>query len=275
MNDYSKLDQPEILPYFFAPRQEDKTALPDGATDVSISVAPDVQIGCRFFLVDETAPCILFFHGKGETVSDFDTVGPQFNEAGLNFFVAGYRGYGWSSGQPSVSAMFADAGAMLQETLRWKEQHNCTGPLFIMGRSLGSACAIDVAARFPEACKGLIIESGFADTLTLAKSLGVPLDQFALEEHEGFNNLEKIARIEKPTFIFHGARDTIIPPAAAEKLQSFSGAKSKEFQIVPGAEHNTVRSCAGTTYFRVLKQFVDKITGASSWRKRRMAVKKN
>lgn len=275
MNDYSKLDQPEILSYIFNPRQEEITPLPDGACDVAVTVAPDVQIGCRFYLVDEEAPCILFFHGKRETVCEYDMLGTQFNEVGLNLLVTDYRGYGWSSGQPTVTTMYADAEVLLQETLKWKEEHNYSGPLFLMGRSLGSTCAIDLAGRFPEKCKGLIIESGFAESLPLALALGIPAEKYQIEEHQSFNNLKKIALVDKATFIIHGARDTIIPPAEAEKLQSHSGAKSKEFQVVPGADHNSIVSTAGKTYFRVLKQFTDKITGASSWRKRRKAVKQS
>jgi len=273
MADYSKLDRPEILSHIFYPRQDAVTPPPDGATDVNIVVAPEVVIGCRFYLTDPTAACLLYFHGNGETVADHDAIGAQFNEAGLNFLVTDYRGYGWSSGQPSVSAMFRDGEALFQESKKWLEAHGCTGALFLMGRSLGSACAIDLAEKFPDAIKGLIIESGFADTLPLASSLGLDLQDQNIEEDDCFNNMTKIARVTKPTFILHGARDEIIPAAEAEKLQSFCGAKSKEFQIVPGAGHNTIMAVAGRLYFQVIKQFIDKTTGASSWRRRRKAAK--
>jgi pimeloyl-ACP methyl ester carboxylesterase len=85
--------------------------------------------------------------------------------------------------------------------------------------------------------------------------------------------MAKIARITKPTFILHGARDEIIPAAEAEKLQACCGAKSKEFQIVPGADHNSIMAVAGRLYFQTIKQFIDKISGTSSWRKRRKAAK--
>jgi pimeloyl-ACP methyl ester carboxylesterase len=142
-----------------------------------------------------------------------------------------------------------------------------------MGRSLGSACAIDLAEKYADGIKGLIIESGFADTLPLAASLGLELNDHDLTEDECFNNMAKIVHVTKPTFILHGARDQIIPVAEAEKLQSFCGAKSKEFQIVPGADHNTIMAVAGRLYFQAIKQFIDKITGTSSWRRRRKAAK--
>ena len=273
MTDYSKLDHPEILSHIFFPQQEAVTPLPPGACDLTITMEPGVSIGCRFHIRDPSAPCILYFHGNGETVSDLDLIGQRYNEAGMNLLVTDYRGYGWSTGQPSVSSMFRDGEILFQESKKWMVNNGCTGALFLMGRSLGSACAIDLAAKFSDEIKGVIIESGFADTLPLACSLGLELNDHDIAEEECFNNMAKIALITKPTFILHGALDEIIPAAEAEKLQSFCGAKSKEFQVVPGADHNSIIAVAGNLYFQVIKQFIDKITGVSSWRKRRKATK--
>jgi pimeloyl-ACP methyl ester carboxylesterase len=273
MVDYSKLDCPQILSHIFYPRQEPVTPLPPGACDLTFEMEPGVHIGCRFYLVDRAAPCILYFHGNGETVSDHDTLGPQYNEVGINLLVTDYRGYGWSSGQPGVAAMFNDGERLLRETRTWLCENSYTGALFLMGRSLGSACAIDLAAKFSDDIKGLIIDSGFADTLPLAQSLGLNLNDFDIQEEDCFNNSAKIERVTKPTFILHGARDALIPAAEAEKLQSFCGAKSKEFQVVPGADHNSIIAVAGRLYFQAIKQFIDKITGVSSWRRRRKVAK--
>ncbi len=273
MVDYSKLDCPQILSHIFYPQQEAVTPLPPGACDLNFEMEPGVRIGCRFYLVDQDAPCILYFHGNGETVSDHDTIGPQYNEVGINLLVTDYRGYGWSSGQPSVAAMFSDGEALWHEARKWLHEKGYTGALFLMGRSLGSACAIDLAAKFSDEIKGLIIESGFADTLPLAQSLGLNLSDFEITEEECFNNSAKIALVTKPTFILHGARDELIPAVEAEKLQSFCGAKNKEFQVVPGADHNSIIAVAGRLYFQTIRQFIDKITGVSSWRKKRKTTK--
>ena len=69
--------------------------------------------------------------------------------------------------------------------------------------------------------------------------------------------------------ILHGARDQLIPPSEAEKLQAESGARNKQFLLIPGADHNTMISTAGRLYFQTIRQFIDTITGASSWRNKR------
>ena len=42
-----------------------------------------------------------------------------------------------------------------------------------MGRSLGSASALEIAAHYPEEISGLILESGFAHTYNLFMTLGI------------------------------------------------------------------------------------------------------
>jgi alpha-beta hydrolase superfamily lysophospholipase len=273
MQKHSKLDHPSILSSIFHPRVCGRTPLPIGATDVEIETEPGVTIGCRFHISEPAAPNILFFHGNGEIVADYDEIGPHYNKAGMNLLVTGYRGYGWSNGSPTISSMFADAEILFHETQKWLSAHNHTGPLFFMGRSLGSVPAIDLATRHENAIKGLILESAIAETLPLARILGIDLDKTGISEEDGFNNLKKIESITKATFILHGARDEIIRADEAEKLQSHSGAKSKEFLVIPGADHNTMIATGGTLYFQTIKQFIDKTTGVTNWRRRRKKEK--
>jgi pimeloyl-ACP methyl ester carboxylesterase len=157
---------------------------------------------------------------------------------------------------------------------QWLKQQGYTGALFVMGRSLGSASAIDVAVNHSDELTGLIIESGFAKTLPLAKMLGVDLAVMGITEEQGFNNSGKIARFTKPTFILHGQYDQLIPLWQAETLQAESGAKNKELQIVPGADHNSLIAVAGPLYFQAIRKFVDKAAGtAPDWRERRRQFK--
>jgi uncharacterized protein len=269
MQEYVKLDQPEILSRLFYPRHEPKTSLPIGSVDVEFEVESDIFLGCRFHIHGAAAPSIIYFHGNGEIVCDYDEIGREYTNVGCNLFVMSYRGYGWSSGTPTVQSMFNDGRKLFPEIVAWLSEKGHTGPVFIMGRSLGSACAIDLAALHGDSVKGLIIESGFADTLPLLKILGISPVTTGLKEEDGFGNGKKIARVRIPTLILHGARDQLIPASEAEKLQSDSGARNKQFFLIPGADHNTVISTAGKLYFQTIQQFLNTVTGTSSWRNRR------
>ncbi len=269
MKSYSKLDQKDILQFIFHPRQEEQHPKPEESIDFNVNIDKDITLGCRLFIHDIKAPTILYFHGNGETVLDYDLIAPLYNKTGLNFIISSYRGYGWSSGIPTVTSMINDCEPILQKTQQICQQHNLAGPLFVMGRSIGSVAAIDLAYKFDDTFKGLIIESGFADTLPLLSNLGFNLDNNSLQEQDGFGNRDKIASITIPTLILHGAADTIIPIPQAERLQAFSGARAKKFFVVPGADHNSILMAGGEHYFSTIKSFINDITGQTSWRKSR------
>jgi len=268
--DYSKLDQPEVLQILFHPRREaDAGSLPDNAVDNSIIVAEGVRVHARFHLTGQEEPNILFFHGNGEIVSDYDDIGPFYTKYGMNFLAVDYRGYGKSTGSPTVTTMLQDTHRVLDAVKMWLSTAEHTGPLILMGRSLGAAAALELAAGHADAVAGLVIESGFATTLPLLINLGVDVARLGITEEDGFRNVRKISSFTKPTLIIHGQYDEIIPVNAAAILQAQSPARAKEFQVVPGASHNTIIASAGELYFSVIKQFCNKISGIRAQRRRR------
>ncbi|XOF32647.1 MAG: alpha/beta hydrolase [Candidatus Electrothrix sp. YB6] len=267
------MDRPEVQRLLFHPRRAERTPLPEGAEDIDIEVEPGIRIGCRFFPAGKDKPTILFFHGNGEIVTDYDAIGPVYVRHNLNLLVTDYRGYGWSDGTPSFSALLADCHTLYAEAKQFLQDKGYSPTLFLMGRSLGSASAIELARTYNEEISGLIIDSGFAETLPLAETLGADLEEVDIPEEQTFNNSAKIRQVTKPTFLLHGQRDTLIPLWQAEKLHAECGARTKELQVVPGAEHNSLISIGGKYYFLAIQQFVEKVTGASDWRNRRKKFK--
>lgn len=269
------MDNPQVLQLLFHPRKESRNTPPTDAVDIDTVVGDGIRIGCRAYTVSKTAPIIIFYHGNGEIVADYDEIGGMYQQQGLNFAVADYRGYGWSEGTPLVSTFLADANQVFDQIREWFSENGYTGELFVMGRSIGSACAIDVAVNRNEDLTGLIIESGFAKTLPLAKVLGLDLEAIGVHEGQTFDNDGKIAKFEKPTLILHGQFDQLIPVWQAERLHAQCGGKKQELQIVPGADHNSLITVAGVLYFQTIKKWIDKTIGAvPDWRERRRAFKK-
>ncbi|MHB8810449.1 MAG: alpha/beta hydrolase [Desulfobulbaceae bacterium] len=267
------LDRPEILRVLFHPLQTGRNQPPAGAQDLDLPMTDGVVIGCRLFTAGKDAPLILFFHGNGETVPDYDDIGPLYAAQQINFLVADYRGYGWSGGSPSVGSMLRDGRTIYRLVRQWLQENGYSGKVLVMGRSLGSASAIDLAAEYDTEISGLLIESGFAETVPLARTLGIDLAALGIAEKNGFNNSSRIEKVSKPTFILHGQEDSLIPLWQAQKLHAACGARSKELQIVPRADHNTLLAVAGMLYFQEIKRFVDKVTGAADWRARRKQMK--
>lgn len=265
---YGKLDLPEVAAVMFHPRPELPGVEGSDGEAFSFAVAEGIEIGGRFHLAGPADPHILFFHGNGEIVADYDDIGGHYVAHGLNFLAVDYRGYGTSSGVPSASTMIADAHVVFRRVREWMAEQGRTGPLLLMGRSLGTASAVELATAFEEDVAGLIIESGFATTMPLLIRLGVDVGRLGIREADCFNNVLKIERFTKPTFILHAQNDQIIPVQEAAILQAQCAAKSKELQIVPGADHNSILAVAGMMYFEVIRRFVHKACGIHPPRRR-------
>lgn len=260
--DYSKLDHPDILTVLFHPRRSPYPQPVPPAIDHDIEVDQGVRIGLRFYpAASDEAPNIIFFHGNGEIAADYDVVGPGYNRRGVSLLVADYRGYGRSSGVPTATAIMRDTHVVFESARQWLKANGRTGPVVVMGRSLGSACALEAAAQAQEKIAGLILESAFAITLPLLKRLGADVQALGLTEADGFKNLEKIALITKPTLIIHARHDEIIPVVSAELLQVHCAARSKEFHVIPAAGHNNILACAGELYFELIQRFTDRLQG--------------
>jgi alpha-beta hydrolase superfamily lysophospholipase len=234
-----------------------------------MTVAPEVSLVCRFHAAAAEAPTLFYCHGGGESCATFNDEAGNFVRHGINVFLASYRGYGLSSGAPSVSAMLLDGRSLFGQASEWLAGHGFTGPLFVMGRSLGSVCAIDIAHKFDDKIKGLCLESGYAETAPVLEALGVQSAAIPPLEDAGFDNLGKITAIKLPTLIFHGAKDTVVPVVQAEKLQASAGARNKQFYLVPGAAHDTVSKTGGELYYQKIKEFIDSVCGLNTWRQRR------
>ncbi len=252
----SVLDRPEILNILFHPRPAPDAAPPEGAEDINIAAPDGVSLGCRFYPASKNMAHILFFHGNGEIAADYDAVGPVYRDYGLNFIVADYRAYGKSTGTPTVTAMLSDAHLILDGVRDRMNRDGRSGSLWLMGRSLGSAPALELAAARPEGISGLIIESGFAGTVSLLSHLGIDAEALGLKESAVFSNADKIACYKGPTLIIHAQYDHIIPLDHGKTLYKNSPSKNREMEVVANADHNTVMIMAGHAYFKRISDFI-------------------
>ncbi|MBD3306478.1 alpha/beta fold hydrolase [candidate division KSB3 bacterium] len=257
---YSALDKLEILWYIFHPRKEEHGAetTPE-MREIRIPVEPDVVVGSRVYPADPAAPTLIFFHGNGEIVADYHELGMLFTRLALNFWAVDYRGYGRSTGVPTCTAMMRDCHVIFQFVQEWLAQQQHSGPVIVMGRSLGSASAIELATSYPEAIDAVIIESGFAYNLPLLRTLGVNVDAFDITEEEGFQNLEQIKHIQQPTLIIHAERDHIIPFSEGRELYDACPATEKTLLKIANASHNNILLYGMSEYISGIKRLADHV----------------
>jgi fermentation-respiration switch protein FrsA (DUF1100 family) len=266
--DYSVLDRPEVLMFLFHPRPEPAVspAQPSESelrtathTDVMIPVQQDIAIGGRFHMAQKFGANILFFHGNGEIVADYDELGNRYNQSGINFLAVDYRGYGRSGGQPTVTAMMRDCHSIFDYVGQWLRQNNFQGPVILMGRSLGSASVLELAAAYRNQVDGLIIESGFAHAGPLLKLLGTNVKDLGFREENGFQHIAKIKHFDKPTLIIHAEFDHIIPFSDGQALYDASPSAAKTLVKIAGANHNDIFVRGLQQYLRAIRDLVQTV----------------
>jgi pimeloyl-ACP methyl ester carboxylesterase len=241
------LDRPDILSRLFHPRPDmspSGTGLP-----VMIPVEGNIAVGACLHLADKAATNILFFHGNGEIVADYDDVGPLYSKLGVNFLPVDYRGYGRSGGSPTIAHMLGDSHAIFDFITTWLRKNGYTGRMVVMGRSLGSASALELGTVRQAEVSGMILESAFAYGLPLLELLGVRIEAPDAVEKKVFGHIRKMASFRKPVLIIHAEHDHIIPLSDGRALFEACRCDSRTFLEIEGADHNNI-------FFRGLSRYM-------------------
>ena len=271
--DYAALDSPAASAASFYPRRQ-WTDTPDGAVDYAVSVADGVRLSCRFFAVGRSNPTLLFFYGNGETVAAYDDIAPLYNRIGVNFCIADYRGYGAAEGEPAFTKMLSDARRMLEWLRGTMDALRFTGPLFVMGRSMGRHAAFELAAAAATAddsdsaantaanrISGVIIESGRPTLARFTQFLPPDTARILEDAYRA-----KVQSISIPTLVIHGQWDETAPLADAVAMFNGIRAADKYLAIIPGAGHNDLMYVGYQQYFAAIRRFMAQHGGGDNGR---------
>ncbi len=257
---YSKLDSTAILPTLFPPTHKTRDTSSGGG--ITVKIHPSCS--CRLFYKDKGNPIFISFLPENS-----ELFAEKLVQYGINIFVITVNPYNAEKGQPTITDMMNSLSKILNNIKECMAENELTGKLFITAKSAGSVFALELACIFQDEFKGVILESCVCETIPFLEAAGIDKEDLCFEEDEGFNNLKKIEKIKLPTMFLHGSRDTLVAPSLAEKLQASSGARTKQFHLVPGADHWSVAEAAGELYYQTIKTFVDTVCGINTWRQRR------
>jgi hypothetical protein len=183
-----------------------------------------------WFLDNEAAKTVLFFHGNGGNISyGFERL-KIFQELQLNALVFDYRGYGQSEGSIEKEADFyADGRSALDFLITQKKIS--PAKIIIWGASLGGAVAIQLATE--DKFFAVIIESTFSSLDdTAAQQFWFLPTKLLLSFH--FNSIEKIKNVQSPLLLIHSETDEMISFSQGKQL--FERASDpKDFFAIHGA----------------------------------------
>ena len=253
--DYSVLDNPEASARSFHPLRG-WTETPDGAVDCVVTVADGTNLSCRFFAVGRANPTVLFFYGGGENVARYDDIAPHYTRIGANLFVADYRGFGASGGSPSFNAILSDAHEVLDRLQATMRVLRFTGPLYVMGRSMGRHAAGELAITAGDRINGVIIESGRPHLGRIAQGLAPEIMQALEEDYQA-----KFYSITIPALVIHGQWDDTAPLAGAVDMFNKLETVHKHLEIIPGAGHNDLMYVGFQQYFNAIRGFMARYAG--------------
>lgn len=143
-----------------------------------------------------------------------------------------------SEGKASEAGLYSDA----KSVYRWLVDERGVDPrrLFLMGNSLGSAVAADLAMERKVA--GVVMLGAFTHTPAIARHRIRWLPDWYLEWNDTrFDSLVRVPRVQAPILVGAGAEDRVIPPEEARLV--FEAARPpKRWLLIDGAGHNDIFS---------------------------------
>lgn len=231
----------------------------------TLEVADGTRLYSLRLLRDDARATVLYFGGNGYRIgaaARFSALG--YSDIPVNLILVDHRGYGASTGEPTMAAMLDDALQVYDRTLA--DPAIAAGPLIVHGQSLGSFMAGHVADH--RRLDGLVLESSATSAedwmeygrsrQSLWKRMLVRRIVIA-DTLAGRGNLPVAARLDEPVLFVVGADDTTTPPAFSERLYAETPLPDahKHLLVVPGRGHN--RATLSEDFREAMTAFVNGI----------------
>lgn len=219
------------------------------------------------FLRSDAVATVLYFGGNGYTLAKWAPITARaYKEAPVNFVLVDHRGYGASTGTPTLDALMSDALRIYDGLVSDSEMNGL--PLIVHGHSLGSFMAGHVAASRRVA--GLILESSVTTTedwtahLRSKQSAWIraliwrvkPDDSLA-----GKGNLGIASALDESVLFVVGANDDVTPPRFSRELFDAVplSLDRKHLLIVPDKSH--MNAWDSPEFRTALSAFVTQVVG--------------
>ncbi len=199
-----------------------------------------------------TRPTLLYCYGNAMHLRECLYTLDDFRRLGVNVMIPEYEGFGMSEGSAGEQGCYAAAEAAWRH-LRGRKDVD-PARIVASGWSLGSAVAVDLAARHPEVA-GLAVFSAFTRMADVA-GREYPFVPVSLLLRHRFDSESKLPSVGCPVFFAQGAEDELIPFEMQERLAQASKGPVTRFLVERG-DHNGLFVAGGEPLRQALRAFLE------------------
>lgn len=225
---------------------------PDGLefSDAWIESKDGTQIHGWYCPAENPKAVVLYCHGNGGNLAGrAQTLQFLQQEMKVSVLIFDYRGYGRSDGKATVAGAIADAKAARTELAKLAKVDEAD--LVLLGRSLGGAIAIQLAADAPP--RGLIVESSFSSLREVARE-HFPKLAWLVPKNK-LDSAQAIPEVRCRLLQSHGDMDQVISFDSGRRLFA-AAAEPKQFVVLPGRGHNDPPP---RDYYEAMSEFLDSL----------------
>jgi len=195
-------------------------------------------------------PWVFFLHGNASTIATRMNVlhYERLRALGLNVVAPEYRGYGGVEGVPTEAGIESDAHDAYAEICAGL--HLDPHRIVIYGWSLGSAVAVDLAARVQPAA--VILEGAPASIVAIGQQR-YPMFPVRLLIRNPFESILKIGGVTAPKLFLHSRGDEIVPIEEGRRLFDAAPQPKQWAEVTGGHVYAAERDPA---FFEHVRQFL-------------------
>jgi fermentation-respiration switch protein FrsA (DUF1100 family) len=217
--------------------------------DLTLTASDGERLNAWFLPSQVPAPVtVLFLHGNAGNISHrFDKLA-VLRTLGADVLIVDYRGYGRSSGRPDEGGTYRDADAAYAHLTGVRAVDPRRVVLY--GESLGSAVAVDLAARKPVG--GLIMESAFTSAVDVARELFPFLPAGWLVRNR-YDSVAKIVAVAAPVLLLHSRDDEFFGWHHPQRLYQAASEPKRLVELRGG--HNDAFLVSSGAFAGALKEF--------------------
>jgi uncharacterized protein len=179
-------------------------------------------------------PAVVYFGGRSEEVSwvvrDAEHLFP-----GMQVLAVNHRGFGESHGVPGERELVED-GCACVDWLCAAGRVPDSSRIAIVGRSLGSGIAVQVAAK--RAVAAVVLLTPFDSVLAVVRKK-IPTAPVGLILRHRFESIKVARQVQAPVLIVRAERDDVVPHPHTDVLATHLP-KLTDDVIIPGSDHANI-----------------------------------